>query len=57
MFIMVNIPLGVNLNTIENKTQHELNCEGRKAANVFITLDGKAKFLCKVRCFASLLVW
>lgn len=43
--------LGTQFNTIDAKAEHEGGCEGRNAANVFITLDGKAKFLCKVAVF------
>lgn len=34
--------------SIEATKQHEDQCEARKAANVFVTFDGKVKFVCTV---------
>lgn len=47
--------LGTQFHTIDAKAEHEGGCEGRNAANVFITLDGIAKFLCKVVILMSII--
>lgn len=33
---------------VERITKHEKNCESRKSANIFITFDGKMRFVCTV---------
>lgn len=39
---------GYIFKTADQRTDHESTCEGQKAANVLISLDEKAAFLCKV---------